>query len=119
MRSGRDCVGPEVPAVSYKLYSRASKETRLITFTVCNDEARAVAWLLLDGPGPGVLPNIGRGVVLEFMLGKHLQSWWLWADRKEQNQAVLQSAGLRSPEMVVIGQSGVGMLTSWVGLAVT
>ena len=83
--------------------TRPSAETRLTTFTICDDRERMAAWRLLDGPGSGVRLDIGKGVLLERLEGEpRVKSCLLWADLKgvesadgvmARIQAVLQLAG--------------------------
>ena len=103
----------DVPAAMYNEHHRATAEARLITVTICDDKERGEAWQLLDGTGPGVRLDIGKGVMLECLVGKPRPlSWWLWCDLKgvesparveAQARAVLQSVGLGSAEMSPIG----------------
>jgi hypothetical protein len=108
----------------YNEHHRATAEARLIKLTIRDDTERGEAWRLLDGTGPGVRLDIGKGVMLECLVGKPRPlSWWLWCDLKgvesparaeAQARAVLQSAGLGSAEMSLIGQPAPGACTTWV-----
>ena len=68
----------DVPPAMYNEHHRATAEARLTTVTICDDTERSEAWRLLDGTGPGVRLDIGKGVMLECLLGpRRLESWWL------------------------------------------
>jgi hypothetical protein len=84
---------------------------------------RVAAWGLFDGAtGPDVLLDIDKGVLLKrLVLKPRVKSWWFWADLsvvarpnwvKARIQAVMQSAGVGSAEMVAIGQPGVDTLST-------
>ena len=114
----------EVPPAMYNEHHRATAEARLTTVTICDDTERSEAWRLLDGTGPGVRLDIGKGVMLACLLGpRRLESWWLWvnlsgvespAGTAARVRAVLQSAGLGSAEMISGGQSASGAHTTWI-----
>ncbi len=82
------------PAAMYNEYHRATAEARLITVMIYNYQERYEAWRLLDGTGPGVCLDIGKGVKRERLEGKRrLESWWLWFDL----------SGVESPAFIVGG----------------
>ncbi len=60
----------DVPAAMYNEHHRATAEARLTTVTICNDKERGEAWQLMDGTGPGVRLDIGKGVMLECFGGE-------------------------------------------------
>ena len=72
-----------VPAAMFNRFSRVSVEARRVTVTVCEDGERAAAWEVLEGPGPGVLLNLGMtsaGAWLERVVGTPRRlSWCLTA----------------------------------------
>ncbi len=68
----------------YTWYSRLSAEERLISLPSCDDVERAAAWRLLERPGLGVRLAIGKGVLLERLVGEsRRKSWLLWASLAE------------------------------------
>ncbi len=101
MRFGKLCSVTTVPVdVLATIYPSA--EARLITLTICDDKERVAAWRLPDMPGPGVRLHIGRD-----------------SGSAARIQAVLQSVGLGSAEMLAIGQPGGDALTTWVRCSLT
>ena len=117
----------DVPAAIFNRYSRVSVEARRVTVTVCEDGERAAAWEVLEGPGPGVLLNLGTtsaGAWLERVVGTPRRlSWCLTAHLEGEErpswvkgriQAVMQSAGMGPAELVEVGQAGVDAFAPWV-----
>ncbi len=61
-----------VPAAMYSVYNPTSEEARLNTFTSWADAERTTVWRLLERPGLSVCRDLGKGVLLECLIGTNL-----------------------------------------------